>query len=39
MRVRRDDPLSGPAEVIGGRLLAGRYRLTERIDRGGTAEV
>ena len=24
---------------LAGRLLAGRYRLTERIDRGGTAEV
>jgi len=28
-----------PAVDHAGRLLAGRYRLTERIDRGGTAEV
>jgi len=31
--------VSSPAADHTGRLLAGRYRLTERIDRGGTAEV
>jgi serine/threonine-protein kinase len=31
--------VSRTAEDLAGRLLAGRYRLVERIDRGGTAEV
>ncbi|MHB8630427.1 MAG: serine/threonine protein kinase [Candidatus Limnocylindria bacterium] len=33
--------MTGPtgSHGLSGRLLAGRYRLTERIDRGGTAEV
>ena len=31
--------MSTAADDHTGRLLAGRYRLTERIDRGGTAEV
>jgi serine/threonine-protein kinase len=31
--------VTGKLEDLAGRLLAGRYRLRERIDRGGTAEV
>jgi serine/threonine-protein kinase len=31
--------VSSTPEDLAGRLLAGRYRLVERIDRGGTAEV
>lgn len=31
--------MTAPTDDLTGRLIAGRYRLTDRIDRGGTAEV
>ncbi|MDP9251603.1 MAG: serine/threonine-protein kinase, partial [Chloroflexota bacterium] len=33
------DPIAKPADAEAGRLLAGRYRLTKRIDEGGAGEV